>query len=466
MADVKIRSDGAIGYRDRMTNMCVVAAPAAGEPNARGVPVALVFAAALAVAAAIGAQAPGGAPPPAGKQAPAAAALAPMPADFADRAAWRSDEIGVGVQLRFRWFARLYAGPQSLTIVEVEPKAVVRYDVVAPGARTKTSAMGAQNGALAAINGGFFAIESTGLSTGLLRIDGALVVPAKPAQASIGIGDDQRLRVATRPEGDWPEVQDALGAGPMLLRAGAIVDHGARQRGIRHPRSAIGVGKDGSVVWLTADGRTDKAKGLAHVETAAILQALGCREALNLDGGGSTTLWVAGRGVVNYPCDNRKYDHAGERAVANAVLLRAPAVVVVDDAQATLRGDGWQRATVAGGKGVVGAGYARWSAKAGTSASAGDTPSAEFAAELPFAGSWRAMAWLPDDGAVDGEVAAGPWRVVVGADGAVREVAGQRGEWVEVARVEVGADRKAMVQLGGVAGRAVVVDAVRWVEIR
>jgi len=451
-----------------------LAAPASGDPVARAVPGAWIFAAALAMAAAVGAQVPGGAPPPAGKRAsaaasgvvaPAAAALAPMPADFADRAAWQSDEIGVGVQLRRRWFERLYAGPQSLTLVEVEPKAAVRYDVVAPGVRTKTSAMGAQNGALAAINGGFFAIESTGLSTGLLRIDGALVVPAKPAQASIGIGDDQRLRVATRPEGDWPEVQDALGAGPMLLRAGAVVDHGARQRGIRHPRSAIGVGKDGRVVWLTADGRTDKAAGLAHEETAAILQALGCVDAVNLDGGGSTTLWVAGRGVVNYPCDNKKYDHAGERAVANAVLLRAPAVVVVDDAQATLRGDGWTRVPVAGGKGVVGAGYARWSAKAGASAAAvaaGEAPSAEFAAELPFAGTWRATAWLP----VDSGLAVGPWRVVVGADSAVREVAGQRGEWVEVARVDVGTERKVMVQLGGVAGRAVMVDAVRWVEIR
>jgi hypothetical protein len=139
VADVKIRSAGAIGYRDRMVNVRVVAAesasrswwrrgalaaPAAGDPNARVVPGALVLAVALAVAAAVGAQVPGGAPPPAGEQAPAAAApaaaaLAPMPADFADRAAWQSDEIGVGVQLRFRWFERLYAGPQSLTVVEV-----------------------------------------------------------------------------------------------------------------------------------------------------------------------------------------------------------------------------------------------------------------------------------------------------------------------------------------------------------
>jgi hypothetical protein len=478
VADVKIRSAGAIGYRDRMVNVRVVAAEssiwswwrrgalaasAAGDPNDRVVPGALVLAVALAVAAAVGAQVPGGAPPPAGEQAPAAAALAPMPADFADRAAWQSDEIGVGVQLRFRWFERLYAGPQSLTVVEVEPKAEVRYDVVAPGVRTKTSAMGAQHGALAAINGGFFAIESTGLSTGLLRIDGALVVPAKPAQASIGIGDDQRLRVATRPEGDWSEVHDALGAGPMLLRAGAVVDHGARQRRIRHPRSAIGVGKDGSVVWLTADGRTSKAAGLAHEETAAILQALGCVDAVNLDGGGSTTLWVAGRGVVNHPCDNKKYDHAGERAVANAVLLRAPAVVVVDDAQATLRGDGWTRATVAGGKGVVGEGYARWSAKAGTSASAGEAPSAEFAAELPFAGTWRAMAWLPVD---SGD--AGSWQLaweVPSVTDMRRTVSMRRGEWVSIGAIEIGAGQRALARCAAVGGKSLVVDAVRWEQV-
>lgn len=494
MADVKIRGAGTIGYTDGMVNVRVaatesakwswrrwmaLAVSAAGGPDARAVTAAMVVAAALATAAAVDAQVPGGAPAPAGKSSPAAApaALAPMPADFADRAAWQSDEIGVGVQLRFRWFERLYAGPQSLTVVEVAPQAKARYDVVAPGVRTKTSAMGAQNGALAAINGGFFAIESTGLSTGLLRLDGALVVPAKPGQASLGIGSDHRLRVATRPEGDWPEVEDALGAGPMLLRDGAVVDHGARQRRIRHPRSAIGVGKDGSVVWLTADGRTDKAAGLAHEETAAILQALGCVDAVNLDGGGSTTLWVAGRGVVNHPCDNKKYDHAGERAVANAVLLRAPAVVVVDDAQATLRGDGWTRVPRARADvGGVGAGYARWTAAAadsadrrrggsdggnGTADAAAAAPCAEFAVELPFDGAWQVSAWLPADG---GEV--GAWQVRIGDDVAVRAVAGQRGAWTEVARIDVDGARRALLRLHAVPGRALVVDALRWSEVR
>jgi exopolysaccharide biosynthesis protein len=49
--------------------------------------------------------------------------------------------------------------------------------------------------------------------------------------------------------------------------------------------------------------------------------ALGCEYALNLDGGGSSTAWVAGKGIVNYPSDNKKWDHQGERSVATALLF-------------------------------------------------------------------------------------------------------------------------------------------------
>jgi len=55
---------------------------------------------------------------------------------------------------------------------------------------------------------------------------------------------------------------------------------------------------------------------------------------------------------------------------------------------------------------------------------------------------------------------------VVGGGGAAKDVAGKRGAWMEVARVEVGSERKVVVRMGGVAGRALVVDAVRWVELR
>jgi hypothetical protein len=261
---------------------------------------------------------------------------------IAEPAAWQEHEVGAGVRLRQRAFVRLFAGPQFLSVLDVQCAASTRFDLVAPGERRWTSTMGQQAGALAAINGGFFAIESTGLSIGLLRLDGQMVVPAKADQGSVGLSREGQLQLAVRPAGDWPEVHDGLGAGPMLLVGGAIQDHGARQRSIRHPRTAVGVRPDGSVLWLVVDGRAKEAVGMTFEETATVLRALGCCDGLNLDGGGSSTLWVAERGVCNHPCDDKRIDAAGERRVANALLLFAPAVVVVDDRFAERRGGGWQ----------------------------------------------------------------------------------------------------------------------------
>ena len=47
---------------------------------------------------------------------------------------------------------------------------------------------------------------------------------------------------------------------------------------------------------------------------------LGMTEAINLDGGGSTTLWSEETGVINHPYDNKKWDHVGERAVPNLIV--------------------------------------------------------------------------------------------------------------------------------------------------
>jgi len=59
-------------------------------------------------------------------------------------------------------------------------------------------------------------------------------------------------------------------------------------------------------------------------ELTFVAQMLGCKDAVNLDGGGSTTMYVKGQnedGVVNYPCDNKQFDHKGERAVSNVVMI-------------------------------------------------------------------------------------------------------------------------------------------------
>jgi exopolysaccharide biosynthesis protein len=82
----------------------------------------------------------------------------------------------------------------------------------------------------------------------------------------------------------------------------------------RAPRSAIGL--TGTRVWVVAvDGRQpDLAAGMSHHELAGLMLRLGCTDALNLDGGGSTTLWYQGH-VVNSPSDGYP------RPVGNALIL-------------------------------------------------------------------------------------------------------------------------------------------------
>ncbi|MGH3465179.1 MAG: phosphodiester glycosidase family protein [Kribbellaceae bacterium] len=85
----------------------------------------------------------------------------------------------------------------------------------------------------------------------------------------------------------------------------------------RNPRTLAGVDAAGRTVLVTADGRSEASLGLGIAETAAVAKALGLRDALNLDGGGSTTMVVEGS-VVNAPSDA-----AGERPVGDALIVLA-----------------------------------------------------------------------------------------------------------------------------------------------
>lgn len=83
----------------------------------------------------------------------------------------------------------------------------------------------------------------------------------------------------------------------------------------RNPRTIAGVDGRGRVLLVTVDGRATTSLGLSIAESAAVAQALGMRDAINLDGGGSTTM-VVGGSVINSPSDA-----AGERPVGDAILV-------------------------------------------------------------------------------------------------------------------------------------------------
>ncbi|MGE3879359.1 MAG: phosphodiester glycosidase family protein [Planctomycetota bacterium] len=253
--------------------------------------------------------------------------------EILNAADWAIDEIGPEVVLRRALFDSLFGSPQSVAVIRA--RRGTRLDVVQSTGLEATSSLAVRHDALVAINGGFFNTKN-GDPVGLLRVDENLVQGANEGQASVGVTGDGKVILGVRPAGDWPKSVDALGAGPMLLVDGEVVDHGERQRKIRHPRSAIGLTARDELILLVVDGRTPKAAGMSFEELGAFMAALGCRDALNLDGGGSSTLWALGRGIVNHPCDNKKFDAEGERKVANAVLLSGAVRYRFDEEAATI----------------------------------------------------------------------------------------------------------------------------------
>jgi hypothetical protein len=122
---------------------------------------------------------------------------------------------------------------------------------------------------------------------------------------------------------DWLQAENAIGGGPMLVQSGAISIDAAAERfpasftDVRHPRTAIGRTAEGDVWLVVVDGRSESSSGCTLAELAQVMLEYGCANAMNLDGGGSTTMTIQGL-TVNHPSDGT------ERAVANGIVVLAP----------------------------------------------------------------------------------------------------------------------------------------------
>ena len=145
------------------------------------------------------------------------------------------------------------------------------------------------------------------------------------ALESMADGDTVRVLLSTFPRpsrGVAPRT--LIGGWPRILRNGVNVAADAatmegtisRNAEARHPRTAVGFSRDSSTLFLlTVDGRSAQSVGMTIVELAEHMRQMGAWNALNFDGGGSTTMVIDGR-VVNTPSDP-----TGEREVGNALLI-------------------------------------------------------------------------------------------------------------------------------------------------
>ena len=116
----------------------------------------------------------------------------------------------------------------------------------------------------------------------------------------------------------WPGVVDTIGGNPDLMRDGNITTENCEGSYFcaRNPRTVIGTDAEGRILLVTVDGRQPGVSvGLRLLPLAKLMQHLGAVSALNLDGGGSTTMWVQGR------IRNQVSESSGERAVGSSILV-------------------------------------------------------------------------------------------------------------------------------------------------
>lgn len=127
---------------------------------------------------------------------------------------------------------------------------------------------------------------------------------------------DVELDIKTSPE--WKGVKHIISGGPYLVKDGEVyVDMTAQKLqsiGGRNPRSAIGYTSDRNIILVAVDGREGSSIGMTLMELANFMKSAGCIGAINLDGGGSTVMYVKGK-VVNKP------QMTGGIPLSNAIIL-------------------------------------------------------------------------------------------------------------------------------------------------
>lgn len=194
----------------------------------------------------------------------------------------------------------------------------------------KTSTFAEENNALAAINGGFFNVKDGGSVT-YLEIDDAVIAKTNRDEGEWNKSDsmmngavvltkDARMLLQPVNSEIFYEKSKAesgvLVTGPFLLQNSETVQmQNTTFVNFRHPRSCLCV-TEKALVFVAIDGRSKDAYGMTLPEVQQFLLGIGCVDAINLDGGGSTTLWTKGRGIINSPSDK-----TGERNVSNALLI-------------------------------------------------------------------------------------------------------------------------------------------------
>ena len=251
-------------------------------------------------------------------------------------AQWKIESPQKGIIHKYVSIPQLYQVPQSISLIEIDPGAGLKVGVTVSDKMRETSKMASEQGAIAAINGSYFDMKR-GNSVCFLKVDRQVVDTTTLGEFARRVTGAVSIRKGKMKIISWNRQIEkqykgkkgiVLASGPLMLKDGRYYDWSLCEKDFirtKHPRSAVALTKDGKILFITVDGRFPKhAGGVSIPELAHLIRILGGKDAINLDGGGSTTLWLSGapdNGIVNYPCDNKRFDHRGERTVPNILYI-------------------------------------------------------------------------------------------------------------------------------------------------
>ncbi len=237
--------------------------------------------------------------------------------------AWVEVPLGDGAVWRHRQTSG--SKPQRQDVLVLDPARVAIAPVRHDGCET-VGHVASTEGAKFGINAAFY--DSGCDPRTFLRIDGeTLYRPELGAGERAALWNDYETPIFRWLDdgGDATDVAHGIGSYPSMVTDGeALVEPlGTADFTVgRHPRTGFGVLDDGRVAWVVVDGRSSTASGLSLPDFADLMVEVGVVDGVNLDGGGSSTLYIEGcsvTGVVNFPSDGGGDDHGGWRSVADGV---------------------------------------------------------------------------------------------------------------------------------------------------
>jgi len=265
-------------------------------------------------------------------------------------------EVAEGVVLVTRTYDNLLGAVQEASVLEVDlnsPDVTIRALGDSCGS---TSSIASDAGAVAAINGGFFNM-STCDSVSLVKSNNRLIATNSESRSAIGLNNEGEAMIELIEAGaDWPEATEAIGGMPRIVSGGVLdvqVEGSSNSfRTNREPRTPVGINGDGNLILATIDGRSSDSAGVSLADLGTWMIDLGSEEALNLDGGGSTTLWAAEsirqNGVVNSPSGGSQRSVSSVLGVFAPGLDRPPVWLTETDDTTINEGDTWVYSAVVG----------------------------------------------------------------------------------------------------------------------